>query len=63
MRKLLGRSGIEDALKRLDSLTMEEARMAIAETLKVTSRVESKVTGGHNTFFLRPHIIPENGYH
>ena len=35
MRKLLGRNDIEDALKRLDTLTMEEAKMAIAETLDV----------------------------
>ena len=51
VRKLLGKNDIEDALKRLDTLTMEEARMAIAETLKVTNRVDNKVTvlidGGH----------------
>ena len=34
---------IEDTLKRLDTLTTEEARMAIAETLKVTNRVDIKV--------------------
>ena len=43
MKKLLGKNDIEDALKRLDTLTMEEARMAIAETLKVTNRVDNKV--------------------
>ena len=43
MRKLLGKNDIEDALKRLDTLTMEESRMAIAETLKVTNRVDDKV--------------------
>ena len=43
MRKLLGKNDIEDALKRLDTLTMEEARMAIAENLKVTNRVDDKV--------------------
>jgi hypothetical protein len=31
VQKLLGRNDIEDALKRLDTLTMEEARMAISE--------------------------------
>ena len=30
-------------MKKLDTLTMEEARMAIAETLKVTNRVDDKV--------------------
>ena len=43
MHKLLGKNEIEDALKRLDTLTMEEARMAIAENLKVTNRVDDKV--------------------
>ena len=43
MNNLLGRNDIEDALKRLDTLTLEEARMAISETLKVTNRVDDKV--------------------
>jgi hypothetical protein len=42
-KKLFGKKDIEDALKKLDALTMEEARMAIAETLKVTNRVDIKV--------------------
>ena len=43
MNNLFGRNDIEDALKRLDILTLEEARMAISETLKVTNRVDDKV--------------------
>ena len=43
MKKLLGKNNIEDALKKLDTLTMEEARMAIAETLKVTNKVDDTV--------------------
>jgi hypothetical protein len=43
VHKLLGKNDIEDALKRLDTLTMEEARMAIAENLRVTNRVDDKV--------------------
>ena len=43
MNKLLGKNDMEDALKRLDTLTMEEARMAIAENLKVTHRMDDKV--------------------
>ena len=35
-RKLLGRTDIEDALKRLDGLIQEEVRMAIAQTMKAT---------------------------
>ncbi|KAH9016474.1 hypothetical protein EDB84DRAFT_1630582 [Lactarius hengduanensis] len=34
LRKLLGRTDIEDALKKLDSLTQEEVRMAIAQVLQ-----------------------------
>jgi hypothetical protein len=45
VRKLLGRNDVEDALKRLDTLTMEEARMAIAETRNVTHSVDDKVAG------------------
>jgi hypothetical protein len=61
VNKLLGRNDIEDALKRLEILTMEEARMAIAETLNVTHRVDDNVNkvddkvtvlidGGQNVF-------------
>jgi hypothetical protein len=56
VRKLLGRNDIEDALKRLDTLTMEEARMAIAETLNVTHKMDDKVAvlvdGGRDMLFL-----------
>ena len=36
---------MEDALKRLDKLTHEEARMAIAENLKATHAVDDRVKG------------------
>ena len=36
MKKLIGKKKMEDALKRLDKLTQDEARMAAAETLKLT---------------------------
>ncbi|KAH9023526.1 hypothetical protein EDB83DRAFT_1984773 [Lactarius deliciosus] len=39
-RKLLGRTDIEDALKRLDSLIQEEVQMAIAQILKVTTEAK-----------------------
>jgi hypothetical protein len=35
---------MEDALKRLDKLTHEEARMAAAEILRLTQIVDNKVT-------------------
>ena len=49
VKKLFGRNDIEDSLKRLDSLTMEEARMAIAETLSVTHNVAVLVDGEQDT--------------
>ena len=39
-RKLLGRTDIEDALKRLDCLIQEEVHMAIAQILKATAEVK-----------------------
>jgi hypothetical protein len=39
----VGKTEIEDALKRLDSLTQEEARMVGARTLGVTHGIENKV--------------------
>jgi methyl-accepting chemotaxis protein len=41
VKKLFGkRTGIEDALKRLDRLTEEEAQMAAAQVLKATHTVD-----------------------
>ncbi|KAH9959282.1 hypothetical protein BC827DRAFT_524479 [Russula dissimulans] len=45
VKKLFGRKDLEDALKRLDKLTHEEARMATAEILKATRTVDERVTG------------------
>lgn len=39
----MGKNDVEDALKRLDTLTQEEARMATAEILKVMHSVDDKV--------------------
>jgi hypothetical protein len=43
MKRLIGRSDVEDALKRLDKLTDEEARMATAQVLRVTHAVAEDV--------------------
>ena len=48
-KKLIGRTDIEDALKKLDKLTQEEARMAIAENLKATHTVDERVRGVANS--------------
>ena len=45
MKKLMGRTDMEDGLKRLDKLTQEEARMATAQVLKVTHTVDERVRG------------------
>jgi hypothetical protein len=45
LKKLLGKTKIEDALKRLDKLTQEEARMAAAQNLKVAHTVDDRVRG------------------
>ena len=45
LNKLVGRTGeIEDALKRLNNLTNEEARMATAQVLKAT---HDAIDGAH----------------
>jgi hypothetical protein len=42
-KKLFGMKGVEDALQRLDKLTLEEARMAAAEALTITRGIDDKV--------------------
>jgi hypothetical protein len=42
-KKLIGRRDIEDALRRLDILTQEEARMATAQVLKLAHHVKDGV--------------------
>jgi hypothetical protein len=49
LKKLIGRTEMEDALKRLDKLTQEEARMAAAANLKVTHAVDKRVEGVADT--------------
>ena len=43
MKKLVGRTDIEDVLVRLDVLTQDEVRMAAAQGLKATHEVDDKV--------------------
>jgi hypothetical protein len=43
MKKLAGRTDIEDALDRLDRLMQEESLMAAAQGLKATGDVDNKV--------------------
>jgi len=45
LKKLFGRTDIEDTLKKIDRLTQEEARMAAAQVLKVANAVDDRVQG------------------
>ena len=42
-KKLIGKTDLEDALKRLDKLTQDEARMATAEVLRATHTINERV--------------------
>jgi archaellum component FlaC len=42
-KKLIENNEIEDALKRLDRLTQEEARMVSAQLLKIANAIDSEV--------------------
>ncbi len=43
LKKLTGRSEIDDALRRLDKLTQEEHRMATAQALRATHDIRDKM--------------------
>ena len=43
LRKLAGMADLEDALKKLDRLTQEEARIANAEVLRITHNIHDGV--------------------
>ena len=43
LKKLIGRTDLKDALKKLEKLTNEEVRMATAQVLKATHAVDDKV--------------------
>jgi archaellum component FlaC len=43
LKKLIGRTDLEDALRTLEKLANEEVRMATAQVLKVTHTVDDRV--------------------
>jgi hypothetical protein len=45
LKKLAGRTDIEDALQRLENVTLEETRMTGAETLKAIHGVKVMIQG------------------
>jgi hypothetical protein len=48
LKKLTGRTDIEDAIQRLERVTVEETRMAAAEALKAIHGVGDEVQGIHD---------------
>ena len=44
-KRLIGRTDMEDALKRLDKLTQEETRMTTAEVLRTAHAIDERVRG------------------
>jgi hypothetical protein len=56
VKKLFGRTDIEDALKKLEKLSQDEALMAIAQVLRVTRNVddnlEEVIDGAQSMFSL-----------
>ena len=49
VKTLIGKTEMEDALRRLDKLTQEEARMAAAQNLKAMHIVDERVKGVADT--------------
>ena len=45
LKKVVGKSDIEDALRQLDKLTQDEHRMATAQNLRATHRVDENMKG------------------
>ncbi len=45
MKKLVGKTDVEDALQRLDMLTKEENLMVVARTLGVSHRIDDNISG------------------
>ena len=51
LKKVTGRSAIEDALRRLDKLTQEEHRMTSVQGLRATHDLGERVIDGAHRFF------------
>ena len=43
LKRVIGKTDLEDAVKRLDKLTQEEARMALAEVLRIAHDIRDEV--------------------
>ena len=60
MKRLAGRTDLEDALKKLDRLTQEEARMALAEVLRVAHDIRDEVKVVRDTVEDEVRCVGEN---
>jgi hypothetical protein len=58
LKKLVGRSDIEDSLRRLDKLTQEEHRMTSAQGLRATRDIGKRVIEGEHVFFASSLPLP-----
>ena len=59
-KRLIGKSDMEDALKRLDRLTQEEAQMTVAENLRATHAVDERVRGDTERVLSRVANVNDN---
>jgi hypothetical protein len=59
LKKLIGKTGIEDALKRLDKLTNEEVRMVAAQVLEATHTVEDKIGHVEDSILEATHTVDD----
>jgi hypothetical protein len=59
-KRLIGKTDMEDALKKLDRLTQEEARMTIAENLRATHAVDERVRGDTERVLSRVANVNDN---
>ena len=60
VKRLIGKTDMEDALKKLDKLTLDEARMAIAENLRATHAVDERVRGDTKRVLSRVANVNDN---
>jgi hypothetical protein len=59
MKRLMGRTDVEDALRRLDRLTQEETRTTVAKNLEVVLSIkDSALLPAHRSIYFALTISP-----
>lgn len=56
LKKLAGRTDLEDGLKKLDKLTQEQTRMAAAQLLILTHSADNILTAGDNVKAIKSEV-------